>query len=251
MKNLIMGAMSGYDYADANVFLSSLEVSGYDGNVVMFVDRMRGVPPIHKFSVTWLPFQPNGLMIHDQRFQLFLNYILARPEYDNVMVADVRDVLFQSDPFKWMPLSKVVFSLEDLSDNIGSCKYNSYWIAETFGRTILSEIGPMPISCCGVTLGDRQHMVEYLRLMNAFIYPGRRGPAIGVDTAAHNFILHRGLIPCHCCPNETGPVLTTGKMKQVRYDGKFYNQDGTCPAVVHQYDRQQDIQIQVLAQYLR
>jgi hypothetical protein len=252
MNDLIMGAISGYDYAEAHVFLASLERIGFDGDVVLFSSQLRGEPRRYRLRVHYVPFLTNGLMVHDQRFMLALEFLSRNPHWGNVMIADVRDVVFQSDPFKWIVPFSIVFSLEDMVDTIRSCRFNSYWIMETFGQYVFNELAHNPISCCGVTFGNCNGMLQYFRLMNAFIYPGRRGPPVGVDTAAHNFIIGRRLVSGQVFANERGPVLTTGKMKNVRFEnGRFLNADGRPPAVVHQYDRQADLAARIQDMYAR
>lgn len=246
--NLIIGAISNYDYNTLSPFFSSLGKANFVGDVVMFTHNMSGVAPKTIISV---PFVPNSLQIHDRRFVLALDYIMNHKEYDNILICDVRDVIFQADPFTRGLLSGLHCFLEDKSMTIGSCPFNSSWIRNTFGIEVLKEIGENYISCCGVTIGDRASIIEYLKLMNTFIYPGRPGPTIGVDTAAHNYILRKNLMPATITTNGEGQVLTMGYMKKINFsNGQLYNNDGSIPSIVHQYDRHKNITEQIQNIYL-
>jgi hypothetical protein len=64
------------------------------------------------------------------------------------------------------------------------------------------------------------------------------------DQAVHNILVHGGrLSSAAVIPNGYGRILTMGKMSAYRAnaDGTVQNLDGTIPAVLHQWDRHQQL----------
>jgi hypothetical protein len=168
------------------------------------------------------------------RYFRYYSYLVDCPtEYRSVMLTDVRDVLFQSDPFEQDLGPGVCFFLEDERLTLGSEPHNRIWLERAYGKEIANELARLEISCSGVTIGTRGAVIDYLRAIVAELLriPGKVWNG-GGDQAVHNYIVRRGLVPqARLVGNGEGPVLTLGTVP--------HDEVGTSvqAAVVHQYDR--------------
>jgi hypothetical protein len=157
---------------------------------------------------------------------------------DVVMLTDVRDVVFQRDPFA-DPVTGLELYLEDESAQIGHDVFNTQWIRDLFGRQMIEALAGRTVSCSGTVVGTRDAILRYLvEMTTAIIW--RRRPMGPHDQAIHNVLIHSGRLgPLEMVANEHGRVLTLGQMKKFRTssDGFLLNADGSIPPVVHQWDR--------------
>src|SRR5262249_8327416 len=105
-RRLVLGAAVGFDVDQVRVFVESLRSVGYTGHVVLLVRwpgfragqylRSGAVHPIPTLRVRsfsrWAPAR---------RYSIYADYLRARPDrFDQVMLSDVRDVVFQRHPFE-------------------------------------------------------------------------------------------------------------------------------------------------------
>ncbi len=168
------------------------------------------------------------------------------PEPDVVMLTDLRDVVFQRDPFD-EPVSGLELYLEDNSVRIGNEIFNTRWIRHLYGASELERLRGRPVSCSGTVVGTRDAIICYLGEMVGEIV-WRRRPMGSHDQGVHNMLLHRGRFGSPTIvPNGHGRVLTMGKMTtyDLDFDGTLRNADGSVPAVVHQWDRPEQIAVRV------
>lgn len=169
-------------------------------------------------------------------YDRYLSTLEAEP--DAILLTDLRDVLFQLDPFE-EPVAELELYLEDDSVRIGREPFNTRWIRNLYGRTELERLRDRPVSCSGTVAGTRAGIGRYLGAMIDEI-ASRRRPMGSHDQGVHNALLHRGRLDfATIVPNGHGRVITMGKMAhyELNRDGTVLNADGTTPAVVHQWDR--------------
>jgi hypothetical protein len=251
-RDLVMGLATNYTTRELGPFVRSLRATGYDGDVVLWtldVDpataaflHANRIMRENFWEGQFLPMTPTL-----SRFFCYYRFLHAldragRP-YRRVFISDVRDVVFQANPFDTaMPKGLVAF-LEEPSQTIGSCQYNARWIREAFGKTILKQIGGERISCCGTLLGSWQGILNYLLMMQLCTYeiaPHSRF-IFGIDQGIHNYLLCTGRLDrvafdenakhvwsLHYVPGTD--IFVTPQQRIA--DGK-----GHVSAVVHQYDR--------------
>jgi hypothetical protein len=274
-RTLIMGLAAKLPLAQIKPFFLSLEKAGYAGDVCLFIrdlerealdflrDRRVNLAPFQRaylrpkwsrFANLLMPFlkppqrrrmkeQLALTFLHDNalRFVHYLPYLAAcRPAYDHVMLADIRDVFFQRDPFAFAIPDGLSVFMEDSRMTLGTCPANARWLRAGFGERALRELGNKPISCCGTVIGTTAAMCDYLERMGRVLYAARSRDII--DQAAHNWIIHRQPPPAlHCFDNDTGPVLTMHFLDpaKLREDscGWVMNAAGQIVNTLHQYDR--------------
>lgn len=174
---------------------------------------------------------------HVARFLRYYDY-LSRPgaSYDAVMLTDVRDVFFQRDPFDFDIGASVHCFLEHPHETLGSQKHNRGWLLAAFGEDVLRELEDRPISCSGVTIGAGAAVLGYLRVLVDLLLgiPRQQG---GIDQAAHNYAVHRGLVPdLELVANDGGPVTNLAIVPEAEVLAAL--PDGYSHVnVLHQYDR--------------
>lgn len=179
------------------------------------------------------------------RFFHYLRYLAARPgTYSRVLIADVRDVVFQANPFAEVWPEGLVCPVETRLVTLETQNTNADWLTTLYGRAGWRQIEKQRVSCAGVTLGTGPAILTYLARLSAELI--RLTPQLigqgGLDQAAHNFLLWNGRLPPALKPeNGQGPVATLHgeDLATLRYssEGLVLKENGQPIPIVHQYDR--------------
>ena len=249
-NNLIVGLAAGYHYGDVRPFLLSLEHNGYDGHCVLFVsDTTRDLDRMAEHA-TIIPLErPAGLEhlpYNAVRYFLYLEYLKASADrYDHILISDVRDVVFQRDPFDFPWPQGINCTLEDRRMTLGQCPHNAQWIRGHQGEGVLQSVSDKPISCSGTTVADLDGMVRYLEILTAKLAPFTDGERMaGYDQGVHNVLVHTGGLPGVTLHDNFGPILTLGYTKgepPMDDTGHVLNESGERAVIVHQYDRKPNL----------
>jgi hypothetical protein len=190
------------------------------------------------------------------RYLLYHRFLRSRPgEYRYVFLTDLRDVCFQSNPFARAEPGMLRFYVEEPPLTIGTCPNNSRWIREFFGEEILQKLADQPIICSGTTLGDSASILNYLEKFILTFRQARSIMRVGADQGIHNFLARTELASAvTLCPNREAEVLTMGLMprdeKFARNDrGQLLDRHGEPCAVLHQFDRHEALNREILDRY--
>lgn len=244
-SDLILGYATGYDVADVAPFVRSLRAV-WDGPLVLVVDRhpdmqaflaqhdVEGVAPQPVSAGAWAPHPVMA------RFAAFDALMAERPWARHVLLTDVRDVVFQADPFFPAPQGSEFFSEYD-EGTLADHAFNMKYLRGVGGEDIARALAGKPCVCVGTVVGARDAMMRFCRtlLMLAAIPRSEIGGAFGADQAACNIALHLGMVEGEVKPNY-GRVATLGLTPGQRLtivDGRIVNPDGGVSAIVHQHDR--------------
>lgn len=201
-----------------------------------------------KYAARYLP-------ITHSRFALYCDYLTKnKGRFDQVIISDSRDVVFQKHPFHMDKMPSLCFFLESKNKLIKECPFNSDWIGTGFGVKTLKRMGEKLISCAGVTLGKTDQMLEYLSTMTQYLtIPDRcyKDGGSGLDQAVHNYIIHEKVMTgFKLFENDEGPVLTLGYMSeeemQKNDEGLILNRNGEVINVLHQFDRHPSLTKEIL-----
>lgn len=172
------------------------------------------------------------------RIAFYYKY-LKDNKFDNVFLTDVRDVVFQADPFDNFLGGCNVFN-ENETITIADCQWNSSWIREGYGEKQLSDIADKEIYCVGTILADYESiMLLLVKMLKACVDWKGRMNIYGPDTGSFNYLIHNGLID-NIVKRKNGDIVLTvspetyDKIK-IEQEGIVYN--SMRPAVIHQYDR--------------
>ncbi len=247
----ILGLAAGYHYGDVLPFLRSLELSGYRGRCVLFVsETTRDRDRMATHRVTLIPLTRPARLAHLSynalRYFLYLDYLRATDEpFRRVLVTNVRDVIFQRDPFDFPWPDGLNCTLEDRRMTLGACPHNAHWIRTHLGEDALNAVRDKPISCSGTTVGDQDAILRYLEILTARLLPFAGGERMtGYDQGVHNVLLHTGKLPGLNLHDNNGPILTLGYTRgepERNSDSQVLNQNGEPPFIVHQYDRKPEL----------
>ncbi|MDP1625094.1 MAG: hypothetical protein Q8L64_04965 [bacterium] len=262
MSNLIIGVIKNYAFRDVKPFVSTLKNVGYKGDTVFFCNNVSAGAKreLQKNGVTCIDFTEDYPYVEDRlkkemgivprefvrklhlfsmRYILYYLYLLnCGKTYENIMVADIRDVVFQKDPFDFPIDGKLCCSIESEEWPISRSDFNGREIEVAFGKEAYEKIKDKLISNCGVTIGPSHLIKAYIEKMIELILAG--DGSILMDQGTHNYIVWNDLVPnIRMYKNNEGPVLTLGYEKTVRRnkDKKIIDSNGTIINIVHQYDR--------------
>lgn len=161
-------------------------------------------------------------------------------DYDEILLPDTRDVVFQDHPFSMFTDTDLQLSVETKS--IGECTaFNAMWIKTRYGEDTFYLLEENSILCAGITGGKKDAVIrlcdimeqEHIRLGDRF-----------VDQAALNVLSREPGFPSYTL-HYTGDsgIATIGHSLGVCTveGGVVYGDDGVIPAIVHQYDRHPSI----------
>jgi FkbM family methyltransferase len=262
-NNLILGTVMNYEYDVLAPFINTLKKTGYAGDIVFFCadlsekteKKLRGtgvmlIPFTDTFPYLPEPFAQHmplwakgrAIQVYCLRYLLAQAYLTERTEqYQNVMLTDTRDVIFQKDPFDFNIDARLCCFEEKEGTTIGDSPINAEWIESAFGPEEREKLSHRPIICSGITIGSVSAVLSYLgtfvrTLSEKHIPMDLRG----IDQGVHNYLVHEQLLPdAVLFKNSGGPVLTLGLEDSIALDakGNIQNASGIVPNIVHQYDR--------------
>ena len=278
-KNLILGTITHYKFHVIKPFFSTLRSTGYSGDVTLFHANipLHTVHQLRQRGVVLIPFE--SLFPHLQPILAkhltrwvdkkrvstldlsCLRYLFAYcylkefgGQYKHVMLTDIRDVIFQKDPFNFSIGEKLCCFLEREGVSLGQQYDNAEWMELAFGEATREQLSDSPIVCSGVTIGPTDLIIDYLEKMaDLFMRAPGKGWEVapmagqisgqkwtGLDQGVHNYLVFNALLPRFTLyPNDGGPVLTVGIEDKVSLNncGFIVNKCGDVPNIVHQYDR--------------
>lgn len=181
------------------------------------------------------------------RHLLYLRCLLQEgARYRAVMLSDVRDVLFQADPFQAWPGPGLHVFEEAAGRTIGSEASNLHWARQAFGPNTLEWLLKETILCSGTILGSVPSLIGFLEHFLQCFDHARRIRSAGIDQGVFNYAVRtwrRPDLTIHA--NGQAAVLTMGIMPRadIRRDlaGRVVRGDGTVIPVLHQFDRHPDL----------
>jgi len=254
VHDVILGMAAGYDIKTLQPFLRSLIESEYKGRIVFFVNSIDNETTtyLRQHSIELCFFGQGDIPLASQRFFLYKQFIEQDPRISQIMITDVRDVIFQCNPFTVCNDDKLYCFEEDRSMTLSTCPYNSQWIYHTYGKNALNTIGHNPIICAGVTIGSYKNIRYYIETLCKELV--KSPPILGVDQGIHNFLIRSGLIPNTLIyDNKYSPVynLHYVKAKNIEIGEKGFIVNGFgIPCVVHQYDRHPTLLMETQRRYV-
>jgi hypothetical protein len=250
-KNLIIGGFTNYGINQLKPWvISAKEVAGSNDVVLVYGN-------VSEETLDWLVeqgiivvpmVQVNNVPIHVLRFLSIHNYLVNHwQHYDYVVTTDVKDVYFQTDPFKFLVDRKLVIASEGL-------KYKDEpWgnenLFQAYGQYVYEEFKNNEIFNVG-TFGGKS---EYVKDMVFHIFTnGINRPIPIVDQAVFNVLINTQpfkdvVRKTMQWAAELGTIMDPSKIEQFRpnllfpepvfEDGLVKDWTGKVFPIVHQYDR--------------
>ena len=175
------------------------------------------------------------------RYFAYLDFLARNSErYANVMISDLRDVVFQSDPFERPLPADIVFALE--RRRIGDELTNRNWIAAAYDDAVADNLRDFQVSCSGTTFGTAAGMLRYLVAMTTELasLAGRDVLQIrGIDQGIHNYVVRmRPLRQAWFDPTDS--IVATLQFvpdTSIETTPRGILVDGRLTPVLHQWDR--------------
>jgi hypothetical protein len=267
MKDLIIGCTTNYDWNKLKYWVNSINKSGFQGDKVMVAFNI-DYETIEKLSQAGfqviLPGKPNeqaqryeyqsSLPVHVERFVHIYNYLNTHDEYRFVITTDVKDVVFQKDPTKFLgmelPGAKLMFASESMlyKDE----PWGNQNLMETFGPFFHERFKDNIIYNVGVLAGRAESMRDLCAMI--FVMSVNR-PIPIVDQSTFNFMISqepykstaRYMTSEEGWACQLGTTADPSKLEQFKpfllepsptmVDGEVATSAGKVFTIVHQYDR--------------
>lgn len=243
-NNLVIGSAFGYSVDKIKPFVLSLR-KFYDGDILFIVNNLNEELTnfFNQYSIySYIPQEPlNPHTGNVFRFKWYLECLTENfLNVEHILVTDVRDVVFQDNPFARPPTKSIEFFAEpELFDN---CPHNRPWYKSLYDEEGVSKIKNEYVLCAGTTLGKRKEIIFYFQeLLKEIDRLSKLGRAFGqCDQAVHNYLVYNGTFSDYQINhNGKGLVSTMHHSKLLTFDrnGRLLNDDGSPIPIVHQYDR--------------
>ena len=270
-KDLIIGAIDGYDWNRIKYWVNSIEKSGFDGFKAMIVfkcdkdtikklvDKGFTIVGFHQDEEGNTLAPKSRFTIHVDRFFHIWN-LLRNLQEDSiprfVIATDVKDVIFQSNPSEWLEKNLGDKRLVAGSEAIQYA--NEPWgkqnLIEAFGSYFYEIFKDKPIYNVGTVAGS----FEYMRDLSFVLFQmSMNRPIPIVDQAVFNILLYNqpwfGVTKfCDMSDGwavQAGTVADPSKITAFRphlleqppmlsWEGDFVKTwNNVAPCIVHQYDR--------------
>jgi len=258
-KNLILTILHHYNYPVIEPFIKSLKEVGYKDDLVIFISDTTSKTTrkiLQKQGVILIEFKSKypfivgyddvfkdiatDITINNYRFLFYLKYLVNNPDkYKNVMLTDIRDVVFQKNIFDELEDDKIYYFLEDASEVFRTSQLNHKWCLHANGPEITNQIIDENVSCAGITMGSYKQVINYLLYIQSRL-KFRDDLQWGLDQGLHNAYIYT--IPnksARVVPNTQAMILTLGACKSFKRDsnGGMINDLNESYSVVHQWDR--------------
>jgi hypothetical protein len=183
--DLVIGASSGYAFADIRPWIESLERTGYRGGraVIAYDMAFDDVDELLRRGIHVATFAEDGRrrrfvypekgFTHDDssidRFYKLWCYLSDRPVERFVIAADVRDVIFQLDPAGWLEANLGEMQLNVGSEGIPLAEepWNSEVMSASFGTRIHEQLGSRDVYNAGTIAGRADALRDFA--LNVFL----------------------------------------------------------------------------------
>ena len=271
-RNLILSCLHNYNYPVIQPFLKSLRATGFNDDLVIFTSgtvsnitkkllKKQGAiiiefettfPFIEGYADVFNHIVPS-ISLNNYRFLFYLKYLENNAgKYENVMLTDIRDVVFQKNIFDNIVNNHIYYFLEDASEVFRSSQMNYKWCLYANGEAVTNKIIDENVSCAGITLGAYSLMVDYLKYIKSRL-DFREDLRWGLDQGIHNEYVYN--VPnddAMIIPNTFPLVLTLGACKSFKRnaDGMLINDLKEVYSVIHQYDRFGDLIVDFKKKYV-
>ncbi|CAN5384896.1 hypothetical protein BH09PSE1_BH09PSE1_01550 [soil metagenome] len=241
-EDLVLGYATGYGRDQVEAFVRSLRAV-YDGPVALFVTADAELASFFaEHRIEALAATADGQWTPTPVVARFADYaaqVAALPGVRDVLLTDVRDVVFQGAPFEPRAAGLEVF-IEDEQHRLADHDFQIKYLLALVGADLTEAVKTYPSLCAGVILGPAAQVGQLCRLIITLgaIPRSSVGGGFGVDQASLNVAVHYGLIDAIVRDN-FGRVATIGMSPEgvSASDGRIVNRDGSVSPVVHQYDR--------------
>lgn len=273
--SLIICFAAGYKWNNIKNFVLSLRFHKYNGDIFLFIkeDQENILKEyFYKYNVKYLlindnyPFYSNknieyiisnkelnkcmlkkrnygSYKWHTYRFSLIYCFLsIYGKRYSNILSCDVRDIIFQSNPFLWNIEDHLYLVEETDYIRIKDNKCNDKWIKK---YKHYKDVRMCKILNSGVIIGKTNLFIKFYKRYIDFLDKNYVNTA--EQGALNYFFYTNNLNDNNVIINRNGYgfVATVGLEVELKHstdlfpqeDNFIYNYDGSKPCMIHQYDR--------------
>lgn len=176
-KDVIVGVVDNYDWDKIKYWANSIKKSGFDGHKALIVFNMddatvKKLTEEEFMSIGVTPYiegkgfvcESNNRSIMVDRFFYIYNFLrMLDKSFDRVIITDVRDVIFQSNPTSWLddyflPQYNLVVGSENL--NYADEPWGKNNLKKSFGDYFYDMLKDEQIICAGVLAGTLEDIKD-------------------------------------------------------------------------------------------
>lgn len=268
--NTIFGIISNLHIDYTNNFFKSLQKVQYDGRIIVFTDKNENKKYYNNLKIEYIifsytyPYYPvdshlyninisfinkiypdftkikknNIFFLWILRYYLFYSFIyFYGTDRDIYLFSDIKDVIFQSNPFNWK-FKKGVYLVEE--SKIKSLKDASFEWMKLY--TTNDKLLQNRVINGGIIFGSSIEMKLFLKeFLNGYNNEGKNG----VDQAYLNYFFYKKNYfnyPVNVCESDKcfckciiQEILYTTENIINETDMIIYNSDRSIPCLIHQY----------------
>ena len=260
-KNLIIGAITNYNWDQISIFFNSLIMSNIENcDVVFFVGNMPQTAIDKMISYGIIVYSiPEKYMkerIINTRWKIAMDYLDSNPnKYKYVFTGDTRDIFFQDDPFKHYNLQESYLGIAIEDGDLDEIT-NKGWIINAYGEEKHNAIKHERIFCVGTVWGTVDKFYEFSKLMWVNLDSDWSKQRQVIEQSVGNYIIYYDKKFSDCLiksDNDNGYIMTIGltRPEKMIFDlnNIVYNREFKKAAVVHQYDRHNYLVNKAIAKY--
>lgn len=269
MSNVIIGTALNYGVEQIKNFVMSFRKFNTVDDIIL-VYNLNDSHNIQKFindyNVKLVGFEPHNQFpahVVASRFLKYRDILADNQQYKHILLADIRDVFFQGDPFINLPNQEYLYAFtEDPAVTIEIEKYHISMISRLFGEDELKKFAGKKIICSGTILGTNQKLLNWLNIFAEYLVQIQKVNA-GI---CHEMLLDQVIA------NHIFYFQESGKATQVKDNGDIVGTIGHCithpnhsgdmkfeynsvyldnkiPSIIHQYDRSPELFKQISELY--
>lgn len=256
-ENFIIGLALNYSVEDLSNFVCSLRKVDKESRVILIVNADLD-PAVVKYldrnDIEYFPWVYKKYVdphLLNSRFEIYSHIIqLLTNAESKIFLTDVRDVVFQKNIFDDVKFgeNEITFFVESPFHLFKNCKVNSFWYLFAFGLKDYRKVKNKPVICAGTILGSRNAILKYLNNqihISKWLLETKMGAHyLNTDQAIHNYIAYSCDFKCKL-DSEYNLVYTVSNdvNSDFKFDAQLARIDEQIPAVVHQYDRHDELNI--------
>lgn len=242
-QQAVMACATGFDLAEIAPFVRSLRAV-FAGQVILIVDRKptllawlstHGVEAVIAAD-RLLHWKPGPAVA---RFAVFAQLLQERRELRQVILTDVREVVFQADPFRHATDDLEFFTgAGGATPGAAELRAIEAMVGENLARDLARRS-----RIADVVAGPSEAVVRFCRSLLLLGGVPRAGLGAGLDHAACHVLAHLGLAGGEIRRNFQRVAIASCGMRVE--DGRVLNPDGSLSSIVVGYRRYADVTLHV------
>ena len=198
-KNLIIGTVKNHGWEEMAPFFKSFQKAGFKNcDCVIFIHNISPftIKKLKSYGVIIykIPTKYLKMKLTNYRWKLYSNYLENNlNRYNLVFTADIRDVIFQQDVFKFYDYKNSFLGVAIEDGNLTE-RMNKNWIIKDYNEELYKTIENERIICLGTIWGTFDKFKEFSDIIWKNINSESSFQKKTVDQAVANFLIYHDKI---------------------------------------------------------